>query len=93
MGLARISHKEGLNQSTMSQYLYSENGGRAVDVYVIDTGINIGQIDFEGRAYWGTTIPVNLKDEDNFGHGTHCAGTIVGKKYGVAKKHESLPSR
>jgi len=26
------------------------------------------------------------EDEDGNGHGTHCSGTIAGKKYGVAKK-------
>ena len=25
-------------------------------------------------------------DADGNGHGTHCSGTIAGKKYGVAKK-------
>ena len=70
----------------MSHYLYSENGGEGADVYIIDTGININHLDFERRAFWGTKIPINLEDDDLFGHGTHCAGTIVGKKYGVAKK-------
>lgn len=41
---------------------------------------------FEGRAKWGKTIPQNDYDEDNNGHGTHCAGTIASNKYGVAKK-------
>lgn len=31
-------------------------------------------------------MPVNDVDEDANGHGTHCAGTIGSKKYGVAKK-------
>lgn len=85
-GLARISHRETLNESTMSHYLYSESGGRGVDVYVPDTGINVGHVDFEGRAYWSTTIPAKFEDEDHHGHGTHCSGTIVGKRFGVAKK-------
>jgi cerevisin len=54
-------------------------------VYVIDTGINIKHVEFEGRASWGTTIPVNDVDEDGNGHGTHCAGTIASRKFGVAK--------
>ncbi|KAG1762357.1 peptidase S8/S53 domain-containing protein [Suillus occidentalis] len=69
-GLARISHQ----------------GGDGVDVYVVDTGINVAHSEFEGRASWGKTIPTNDVDEDGNGHGTHCAGTIASRKYGVAKK-------
>lgn len=53
---------------------------------MIDTGANVDHVDFEGRAKWGKTIPENDEDADGNGHGTHCSGTIAGKKYGVAKK-------
>lgn len=72
--------------STFTKYLYDDAGGDGVDVYVVDTGINIHHNEFEGRARWGKTIPLNDVDEDGNGHGTHCAGTIASKKYGVAKK-------
>ena len=85
-GLARISHRDSLSFGTFNKYLYSEDGGEGVDVYVIDTGTNIEHVDFEGRAHWGKTIPTNDEDADGNGHGTHCSGTIAGKKYGVAKK-------
>lgn len=85
-GLARISHREGLSFGNFNKYLYSAEGGEGVDVYVIDTGTNINHVDFEGRASWGKTIPANDQDVDGNGHGTHCSGTIAGKKYGVAKK-------
>lgn len=42
--------------------------------------------EFEGRAAWGKTIPPNDQDVDGNGHGTHCAGTIASRKYGVAKR-------
>ncbi|KHO01340.1 subtilisin-like serine protease PR1H [Metarhizium album ARSEF 1941] len=85
-GLARVSHRKGLSFSTYNKYLYAENGGEGVDAYVIDTGTNIEHVDFEDRAKWGATIPSGDADEDGNGHGTHCSGTIAGKKYGVAKK-------
>lgn len=53
---------------------------------VVDTGINVDHVEFEGRASWGKTIPKNDVDKDGNGHGTHCAGTIASRKYGVAKK-------
>ena len=85
-GLARVSHRSPLSFGTFNKYLYAEDGGEGVDAYVIDTGTNTEHVDFEGRAHWGKTIPNGDADEDGNGHGTHCSGTIAGKKYGVAKK-------
>lgn len=85
-GLARISHRHSLTLGTFSKYLYCDESGEGVDVYVIDTGTYVDHVDFEGRATWGKTIPPNDEDVDGNGHGTHCSGTIAGKKYGVAKK-------
>jgi cerevisin len=85
-GLARISHRDALGFGDFNKYLYSEDGGEGVDAYVIDTGTNIEHVDFEGRASWGKTIPAGDEDIDGNGHGTHCSGTIAGKKFGVAKK-------
>ncbi|CAI4211077.1 unnamed protein product [Parascedosporium putredinis] len=85
-GLARISHRNTLSFGTFNKYLYTADGGEGVDAYVIDTGTNIDHVDFEGRAKWGKTIPSGDDDIDGNGHGTHCSGTVAGKKYGVAKK-------
>lgn len=85
-GLARVSHRKTLSFGTYNKYLYAEDGGEGVDAYVIDTGTNTDHVDFEGRAHWGKTIPNGDADVDGNGHGTHCSGTIAGKKYGVAKK-------
>ncbi|KAF8624500.1 hypothetical protein AX17_007128 [Amanita inopinata Kibby_2008] len=84
-GLARISHRPKLTFGTFTKYVYDPAGGTGVDVYVIDTGINVAHVEFGGRASWGKTIPLNDEDEDGNGHGTHCAGTIASRKYGVAK--------
>ena len=85
-GLARISHRDTLGFGTFNKYIHQASGGEGVDVYVIDTGTNYEHVDFEGRAKWGKTIPRGDADEDGNGHGTHCSGTIGGKKYGVSKK-------
>ncbi|KAJ6593277.1 peptidase S8/S53 domain-containing protein [Mycena capillaripes] len=84
-GLARVSHRQKLTFGTFTKYEYDPAGGEGVDVYVIDTGININHVEFEGRASWGLTVPENDVDEDGNGHGSHCAGTIASRKYGVAK--------
>jgi len=80
--LARISHRERLDFKSFNKYLYAGDAGKDVNVYIIDAGINIGHGDFEGRASWGTTS--TSKDEDLDGSGTHIAGIIAGKKYGIA---------
>nr|XP_054765966.1 aqualysin-1-like isoform X1 [Lytechinus pictus] len=61
--------------------------GSGVNVYVLDTGIRTTHEDFEGRAefvYDAMNYAIG-NDGDCQGHGTHCAGTIAGKRYGVAK--------
>ena len=64
-----------------------------VDMYVIDSGIRLTHVEFEGRASWGFTAPGTRErdsgfpdpDGDNHGHGTHVAGTTSGALYGVAR--------
>lgn len=83
-GISRVSHGE--MPLDLSKYHYPRSAGKRVDIYVIDTGINIAHVDFGGRAQWGVTIPTGDIDIDGNGHGTHCAGTIASKTYGMAKK-------
>ncbi len=69
--------------------------GSGVSSYIIDTGIRYSHSEFEGRAVKGfdafaadPTDPLLGYDGsgDCDGHGTHVAGTVGGKTYGVAKK-------
>jgi subtilisin family serine protease len=61
--------------------------GRGTIAYVIDTGINHQHVEFEDRATKGPTfVSDGSSGEDVHGHGTHCAGTIASRAYGVAKK-------
>ncbi|MFE5518472.1 S8 family peptidase [Streptomyces virginiae] len=83
-GLARISHRPQLSFKTLNRYEYNERPGAGVDVYLLDTGIAIDNVDFEGRAYGGFVVTGEDIDDDN-GRGTHLAGIVAGLKHGVAK--------
>lgn len=51
-------------------------------VYVVDSYLDISHPEFEGRARRGPSFNQGNKD----GHGTHVAGIIAGKNFGVNKK-------
>lgn len=85
-GLARISHHRRPSGKEYEEYSYDSHAGKNVTVYVIDTGVFIEHEDFEGRARFGHNFVKSDPAKDLNGHGTHCAGTIAGKTWGVAKK-------
>ncbi|KAG0206526.1 Suppressor of the cold-sensitive snRNP biogenesis mutant brr1-1 [Mortierella sp. GBA30] len=62
--------------------------GKGVTVYLIDSGVSVTHKEFEGRARRGKNFIKDELDEDMLGHGTHCAGTIASRAYGVAKNAE-----
>ncbi|KAH8806959.1 peptidase S8/S53 domain-containing protein [Flagelloscypha sp. PMI_526] len=67
------------------QYTYQQQLGSGVDIYIIDTGIRTTHQLFEGRASWGF-VANGLSQRDEYGHGTHCAGTAAALRVGVAQK-------
>lgn len=70
------------------------NLGTGVKAYVVDTGVNAIHIDFEGRVVQGfTAIADGSGTLDCNGHGTHVAGTIASKTFGVAKQATIVPVR
>ncbi|KAK3386156.1 peptidase S8/S53 domain-containing protein [Podospora didyma] len=87
-GLGRISHR----LKSFSDYIYDTSAGQNVRVYVVDTGIQVTHVEFKdfffqaSRAVWGANFITGSPNTDEYGHGTHVAGTIAGKTYGVAKK-------
>lgn len=82
-GLDRVDQRK-LPLSTT----YSYDGIAAnVHAYILDSGINTGHFDFEGRIGKGISTVTGLPQtiEDCHGHGTHVAGTLGGSYWGVAK--------
>ncbi|KAM0347273.1 hypothetical protein ACHAPU_004791 [Fusarium lateritium] len=81
-GLGSISHRT----PNWQEYVFDASAGLGMYAYVVDTGINVNHTDFQGRAVLGYNAMTGAPFVDVDGHGTHCAGTIAGKQYGVAKR-------
>ena len=74
-------------------YTYSVNG-TGVHAYIVDTGIRSTHVGFGGRVGAGySSINDGRGTSDCNGHGTHTAGTVGSKPYGVAKKVNLYPVR
>ncbi|ODV86303.1 hypothetical protein CANARDRAFT_27539 [[Candida] arabinofermentans NRRL YB-2248] len=84
--LVRLS-QDGPVQAQQAEYIYdAEFQGQNVNAYVIDSGVFVDHPEFEGRAENGPNFSDDPTVDDNVGHGTHVAGVIGSKTYGVAKQ-------
>lgn len=86
--LTRLSQVERLHAGQSMDYVYDPSGGIGVDVYILDSGIQLNHPDFTHRVhkiadYTGQSV----RDQtDPVGHGTYIAGVIGSETFGVAKK-------
>ncbi|WP_405530082.1 S8 family peptidase [Streptomyces avidinii] len=82
-GLDRIDQQ----QLPLDNTFTPQGNGAGVTAYILDTGIDYGHAEFGGRATFGfDAIGDGRQGQDCNGHGTHVAGTVAGKSYGVASK-------
>ncbi|KAI9162846.1 Alkaline proteinase [Paramyrothecium foliicola] len=79
-GLSAISNANP--PSPNSSYTYDANAGEGTFSYVMDSGILLEHVDFEGRAIFG----INAFGESEKMHGTLVSAIVGGATFGVAKK-------
>jgi len=82
--LDRIVNRDLPTTETFSYEKCLMNKNVDIHTYVIDTGIDVNHPEFEGRATWLANF-ADTDDTDCQSHGTHCAGIIGSKTYGVCK--------
>ncbi|MFI5827661.1 S8 family peptidase [Streptomyces sp. NPDC051578] len=89
-GLDRIDQKT----LPLDDDFTTKGNGAGVTAYILDTGIDYDHDEFDGRATFGfDAVGDGRQGMDCQGHGTHVAGTVGGKTYGVARKTDLVAVR
>lgn len=92
--LSRLSRRSQLpyifsdtndHRGSFNYYYNRKYKGENVNAYIIDTGIYKEHPDFQGRAVFGRDLTGEGPGDGN-GHGTHVAGIVGSRSFGVAKK-------
>ncbi|MES1909600.1 MAG: hypothetical protein MHM6MM_002314 [Cercozoa sp. M6MM] len=96
-GIDRVDQRE---QKLDKVYRHHENSGAGVTVYIVDTGVLTWHDDFGDNARFGFDAlhkdgkdPSKYSRTDCNGHGTHVAGTVSSRRFGVAKEAEVVGVR
>lgn len=86
--LASISQRTVLQNPTRNPiYWASPSLGFGTTIYILDSGIKTSHPDFQSRARNGyNALNPRQTIQDETGHGTHIAGIVGGRTYGVAKR-------
>ncbi|MBC7897150.1 MAG: S8 family peptidase [Cytophagaceae bacterium] len=85
-GLDRIDQRPLPLNGTYQYFRTGGAPGVVIHVYIIDSGINLGHVDFAGSIGAGVSfVPGSPTVSDCNGHGTHVSSTAAGNTFGVAK--------
>lgn len=90
-GLDRIDQRSRTLDGTYAAAAYP---GKGTTIIAIDSGLSDPLGQFKGRLVQGFDfVDGDTDTSDCFGHGTHVAGTLASRDYGVARSADVLPVR